>query len=78
MTRWIPDANGIGVEKISAWIPVTDEDIVDFHIGTEEQQAAAQARIDRDRRKMDRWWRRIPWYIRAYRVARGKFVGWIE
>lgn len=62
------------VRKISMWVPVSDEDIVDFGIGTESDQAAAAARIDREREKLDRYWRALPVHVRIARTLRFPFI----
>ena len=58
------------VEKISAWISVTDEAVVDYSIGTPEQIAESAARLEARRQESERQWRALPWYIRAQRNFR--------
>lgn len=59
-------------EKLAAWIPVSDELIVDAGIGAPEEQAAAAQRIDARLRESRERWRSLPFWIRARRrlVAR--------
>jgi hypothetical protein len=58
------------VEKLSAWIPVSDEMVVDYGIGTTEQQAESQNRIQARWDELERQWRALPWYVRLERTVR--------
>lgn len=57
------------VEQIAAWVPVTDESIVDFGIGTPEEIEAAARRIEVRERAAERRWRALPWRVRAWRTV---------
>jgi hypothetical protein len=65
------------VKKISALVPVSDEDIVDFGIGTQADQEAAAVRIERERVKMERYWRRLPLGVRLARTLRPRLSFWL-
>lgn len=72
-----PETEGTGiamttddVELVSAWISVSDSDIVDFGVGSEEQQRAAQARLDVEAAKLDRYWKALPRRVRLMREFR--------
>lgn len=60
----------VTVEKISAWIPVSDEMVVDYGIGTPEQIAESSARLEMHRQEDERRWRALPWYVRFARSFR--------
>jgi hypothetical protein len=65
----------MSIEKIATWIPVTDEAIVDYGIGTSEQQAAAAARIEEWRRDSQVRWQALPLRVRIARRLRGRYWG---
>jgi hypothetical protein len=60
------------VKKITTWMHVTDEMIVDFRIGTEEQQAAAAARLEAARARRAAAWRALPARVRIARTLRAR------
>lgn len=60
------------VKWISTWMHVTDESIVDFGIGTEEQQAAAAARLEADRAARAAAWQALPARVRIARTLRSR------
>lgn len=58
------------IERIAAWIPVTDETFVDAGMGTPEQRAEAVARIEARRAETHARWMALPWWERARRRVR--------
>lgn len=73
------------VQKSSAWVPVSDEDIIDFGLGTREQQAAAAARLDREEARQARYWSSLPFHVRLLRTLdyhrsrqRERFLAWLH
>lgn len=70
---------------LATWMPVSDEAIVDFAMGSEADQAAAAARLQRDAEKMERRWRSLPRHVRLSRTVRGwyweqreRFLSWLH
>lgn len=58
------------VQKLEAWRPVLDEDVVDFGIGTLEEQAAAATRIIARAAESEARWLALPRSKRIVRVLR--------
>lgn len=58
------------VQKISTWIPVSDEDMLDFGLADGPLLAEIRARVEARRAEQDRRWRALPWYVRAERNFR--------
>lgn len=54
----------------SAWMPVSDENILDYDLGNRQQQTEAWIRLERRRWAADRYWRSLPWHVRLYRTAK--------
>jgi hypothetical protein len=63
------------VQKIASWVPVTDEAIVDYQLGTPEEQAAAAARLEALAAERDARWRALPLRTRLYRRLRWSLRG---
>ncbi len=58
------------IEKLRSYVPVSDEDIVDYQLGTVEEQLEAARRLtERDERIRAAWYA-LPIYVRAWRRLR--------
>ena len=65
----------MSIEYIATVIPVTDEDIVDYAIGTPELQRAAADRLDVGRAELRAYWQALPWWTRLARTVRPRLWG---
>lgn len=63
-------------QKRSAWLPISDEMLVDGGFGTAEQQAAAAARIEARRLKAEQTWKALPLRTRIYWTLRYRWQRW--
>jgi hypothetical protein len=54
----------MSVRKATAYVPFSDEAIVDHAIGTEADQDAASTRIEARHAEQRARWDALPWYIR--------------
>jgi hypothetical protein len=75
----------MNVEKISAWIPVTDELLLDAQVVSGEFLTILRERVDARRAEQEREWRALPWYVRAKRTLYhwkwsipDRFMGWLH
>jgi|GEM_PF-3686528 len=63
------------VEKIGTWMPVHDWYIVDYAMGTPEQQRAAAERLDVSAAESLARWQALPWWTRVDRTVRPRLWG---
>jgi len=64
------------VHKMTWAVPVSDEAVVDYRLGTIDDQVAA-ARLEERRRERERRWRALPRHKRWIRTVRWYF-GWMQ
>jgi hypothetical protein len=57
------------IQKLSAWVPVADEDVLDYLIGSDAEQAAAGERIAARQAESLARWKALPWYEKMRRNA---------
>ena len=57
---------------MAAWVPITDEAIVDFGLGTPEQQQAAAARLHARELETRARWAALPMRVRLTRRLRAR------
>jgi hypothetical protein len=62
----------VTVTKLSAWIPVTDEAIVDYGIGTPGQQAAAARRLGLHQARARARWLGLPLRVKLWRMLKAR------
>ena len=56
------------VRKNAAYVPVSDEAIVDYELGTAQDQRYAQGRIVYRELRAKARWRALPWWTRLHRT----------
>lgn len=61
------------VESIAAWIPVSYQMILDAGSGSEELLQWARERQAEDDAEHERYWRSLPWRVRAWRTLRSRY-----
>lgn len=60
------------IRKLSITIPVTDESIVDYGLGTPADREAAAQRIEAARLRTRQMWLALPWHVRFMRTFQGR------
>lgn len=60
------------VETVSTWIPVSYRDVLDFGLGDGKLQQWAREQQAEDDAELERYWRSLPWRVRAWR----RFSAW--
>ena len=75
----------VTVEKLSAWIPATDELLLDAQAGSGEFLTMLRERVDARHAEEEREWRALPWYVRVNRTLYywkwsipDRFMGWLH
>ena len=57
------------VEKVTTWIPATDELLLDAQAGSGEFLEMLRERVEARRAEEEREWRALPWYTRLDRTV---------
>ena len=72
----IDEKKRLELRKIAAWLPASDESIVDFSLGTTEEQRAAADRLEARRLEARAAWYALPLRVRVWRqlVARRRIA----